>query len=228
MIIHALESAGLDAICQIRKAHAQLMQRGYAKGCGECHCTAMLRAASVAVNVKLVKKKFKRNSLHVAGDLQDIVMHLAFWRLCPKVSSRNIPEFVALNEAVRCFKSEIDSCQPSPTVATLIRKVTRRGITPPRGASKETLLHILASKQAAPSRPTKTLDESRVLVHKHEGERKILAWSAEECRTFLSQRKSAPGLRKLGVESGIMTSSSALVWSKNTQIERLAKSRRMY
>ena len=126
MIIHALESAGLDAICQIRKAHAQLMQRGYAKGCGECHCTAMLRAASVAVNVKLVKKKFKRNSLHVAGDLQDIVMHLAFWRLCPKVSSRNIPEFVALNEAVRCFKSEIDSCQPSPTVATLICKVIRR------------------------------------------------------------------------------------------------------
>ena len=227
-VVDALGNASVYALTKIRSAHAQLMIRGYAKGRGECHCTAMLRAAAGTLKLALVKKTFKRNASYDAKNLRHIVLSLAFWRLCPKVTSRNIPELVALKQAVGSFKSSIDTRKSSPSVATLNRELVQRGITPPRGASKETLLNLVATQQASPSRPTKTLDELRVLVREHEGGRKILAWTAEECRTFLLKRKSAEDLRNLGVESGILTSSSAIKLPKGLLIQRLAKHRRMY
>ena len=93
-----------------------------------------------------------------------MLLSFAFWRLCPKVTLRNISEYVALSKAVVSFKSKLANSMASPTVASLIAEVTKRGISPPRGASKATFLDILASKESPPSRPTKILDELRNLV----------------------------------------------------------------
>ena len=150
------------------------------------------------------------------------------WRLCPKVTLRNIPEYVALYEAVVSFKSKLANGMASPTVASLVAEVTKRGISPPRGASKATLLTILASKESPPSQPTKTLDELRNLVREREQGRQVSAWPSEECRTFLLKRERVSELRTLAIESGILTSASASKLSGAVLVEMLAKNRRMY
>ena len=203
------------------------MEHGCSKGAGECHCTAMVRAAAAALKITLVKRTLHSQTGCDSKELRRVLLSFAFWRLCPKVTLRNIPEYVALYKTVVSFKSKLANSMASPTVASLIAEVAKRGISPPRGASKATLLNILASKESSPSRPTKTLDELRNLVREREQGRQLLAWSSEECRTFLLKRKRVSELRTLAVESGILTSASASKLAGAVLVERLATNRRM-
>ena len=115
-----------------------------------------------------------------------------------------------------------------PTVESMRKELMERGITPPRGATKVTLLESLASNERPPLRPTKTLMELRVLVRRIESGRKVAYWTADECRSFLLKRKRLPELRVLAAESGMSIVSGAAKLSKEALVEKLAKNRRMY
>ena len=188
----ALKQASEDVMRNIRRAHAQLMADGYPEGRRECHCTVMVRAAAAAVGITMKEHPLKGNAGSDTKQLRHVALQLAYWRLSPKVTQRNIPECIAMKEVIKSFKSYVDSVTAAaPTVATLRKELVERGFTPPRGASKVTLMELFASNERPPLRPTKTLNELRCLVRGYESGRKVLYWTAVECRGFLLKRKQA-------------------------------------
>ena len=225
----ALKHASDDVMRNIRRAHAQLMVDGYPPGRRECHCTVMVRAAAAALDVTMREHPLKSSAGRDTKQLRDVALQLAYWRLSPKVTLRNIPECAAMKEVVQSLRSFVDSVMATPpTVESMRKELMERGITPPRGATKVTLLESLASNERPPLRPTKTLMELRVLVRRIESGRKVAYWTADECRSFLLKRKRLPELRVLAAESGMPIASGAAKLSKEALVEKLAKNRRMY